>query len=793
MGSSWSSTFSTPGNQQTKVILNTILTQLVKDIDMHDLYALADPKKCREYIVVATSALEKLFAHIRLDKGKDGTLFFQSIRGIVEKNPNPAEQQQRCKELAFFFIRIFQVYAAVTLSIMDSELPATDPMEIVRSRLPARRGVVFIKPQGIKGLPVQQRGWLPGQWRGGALYPDRNGPTGGNFYLDPARSGTYQLLNRFLVAPQDRASADNLYFKDYSTMSITQDTLYDLDASGVRTAKNFVGGPAVMPRIFYVTHRDEEATTLDGNLKLIDQGTKFLVKLEDVKLNGSGGTSVEKELGFYTGDRNPKSREGRELPYVLHSMFVEAHELIAPRAFSATEFLKRFNLIRSDDGIVPIEGTHISVINPKDTKGGILKIIYRDKKKLGDDRTRDVIINVDLIVEKRKKIISEPQKYFVKLDFNTLETTPRELKEWLHIRGDDDDHFRGRQQYFTTGTADTSRPVTDKGISLPLYLETIFSKLFSSMEVDELGSRDGIRYTRAGLPIPVDSAQIPPEMRIKGIWEALAKDPPVKAHCVARAVQLLNVAAIRGNESKDAFSSICRVKFGYAKDGSLPPAGQSITEEYGIFALAMLFVDKLVAGSPQITQSDRFKDFRKKFKFFFERYEQSQLETIEAPEKLAGVTEKLMPGLCEGHTKDRIKVDGSTLGALRSKAQQLLSRQASHVQNSMAILFKLFDQKTVVSGGFALSSYVERNGMEAVNKIAEETRNMLMEYYGDCEKTYKDGLYILYNKYKANPDSIQYSQVDDGAQADPIQRERRQQEEYNDEEDDRQRRRGFFW
>jgi hypothetical protein len=84
--------------------------------------------------------------------------------------------------------------------------------------------------------------------------------------------------------------------------------------------------------------------------------------------------------------------------------------------------------------------------------------------------------------------------------------------------------------------------------------------------------------------------------------------------------------------------------------------------------------------------------------------------------------------------------------------------------------------------------------MEAVNKIAEEARNMLMEYYGDCEKTYKDGLYILYNKYKADPNSIQYSQVDDGAQADPIQRERRQQEEeYNDEEDDRQGRRGFFW
>jgi len=77
----------------------------------------------------------------------------------------------------------------------------------------------------------------------------------------------------------------------------------------------------------------------------------------------------------------------------------------------------------------------------------------------------------------------------------------------------------------------------------------------------------------------------------------------------------------------------------------------------------------------------------------------------------------------------------------------------------MRLLFKLFDEASVRRGEFALSSYVERDGMEAIDKIAVEARNMLVEYYGDCEQRYKEGLFIMYNKHEANPDSIDYKEA----------------------------------
>ena len=221
MGSSWSSVFSTTTPLETKTILDTILKRLITQVDMADMYSLADPRMCREYIVVATSALQKLFASIRLSKDKDGTLLFQKIRGIQERNPDAPEQQMRCRELSFFFVRIFQIYAAIALSIMDTEIPAADPLVIADKRQYKQRGVVFLNPsEGIRGFAKpQQQGWFSGFFgqqnpytavaagqQGGALV-DPTTILGGvraqrpairaGLYLDPAMAGDFDILNKY--------------------------------------------------------------------------------------------------------------------------------------------------------------------------------------------------------------------------------------------------------------------------------------------------------------------------------------------------------------------------------------------------------------------------------------------------------------------------------------------------------------------------------------------------------------------------------------------------------------------
>ena len=761
MGGSWSSVFSTTTNVETKTILNTILKRLIQEVDMRDMYSLADPKVCREYIVVGTKALHKLFATIRLDKGEDGTLYFQKIRGIQDKHPDPATQQRYCKELSFFFVRIFQVYAAVSLSIMDSELPMTDPVEVMRPAEMRKKGVAFINPQeGFKGFP-QRTSWFSGLFgqQGGRLTDTDDGRTKGNFYLDPARAGSYEILNRYLVAPANRGSRDALSFRIPSGASVPmiceQNSLYDFDASGQRITKDFTASD-VFPKIKYNLSRRGVSIPMSADILMERSGEQLTVKLENISFKDKTGGQRQETFSIFGEDI--KSRDGKDFLPSIIDMLKETAESLDPSEFSATEFLLTKGLITSRDGRVSLNGTNIKFVNPGAQKGENLSAIYVSRYKMNDENTRETPIQIraELIIEQRKKTAIEEQKYLIKINTNNITTEPAELRGYLRIPQEEsrDERFRGRQSVFS----DAQSPTNEKGETIPMFLEDVFKKMLLSK--DEFERRDGIDFTREGLPKPSESLDIPDSMRISGIWKALAKDPPVKAHCIARAVQLLNVAAIRGSETNEAFSSICRVKFPYAKDGSLPPAGQPITEEYGILALATLFVDKIQGGSPLITDGEKYKEFRKKFKFFFERLQQAQLEGLVSPDKLSDINEKLMPGICEGHTADKVKVQGSILYELRSKATQLINRQGQHVQASMAILFKLFDERAVRAGRFEISAYVQENGMQAVNQIAEEAREMLLNYYGDCELTYKEGLFALYNNYSANPDGTKYTSVD---------------------------------
>jgi hypothetical protein len=221
---------------------------------------------------------------------------------------------------------------------------------------------------------------------------------------------------------------------------------------------------------------------------------------------------------------------------------------------------------------------------------------------------------------------------------------------------------------------------------------------------------------------------------------ALAKDPPVKAHCVARAVQLLNVSAIRGDMSSQAYSEVCRMSFPYIKSDSLPEPGKSIMTEPGIMAMANLFVDKVVGQMPKISSAPKFAEFRRNMKTFFERYE--KLVNTPTPDKLNDIKEKLMP-FCKGRTDQQILLQGRIVDSLRAKATMLIERQATHVKNVMALLFKMFTRSELQRGVLQFEAGFVSGGMKSINAISEEARDLLIDYYGDCESTYKDGLYLL--------------------------------------------------
>jgi hypothetical protein len=292
------------------------------------------------------------------------------------------------------------------------------------------------------------------------------------------------------------------------------------------------------------------------------------------------------------------------------------------------------------------------------------------------------------------------------------------------------------------------RLVSSDGLSLQAYIERSFKKIIITDETYQ--TQGGIEY-RDGLPVPKDSQRIPQSMKIKELWEALAQRPYVKAYAVALGASLINPAGLKG-DIKSAYSDICRSNFPYATDGALPKPGNPITTSYGLKALSALFLEGVEKGTPHIAESQKYKEFRRTFKGYFEY--RSDVKDEEIPSSIDKINKTLIAP-CRGHEGSRIKLnDSSIINKLRSHVNSLVNLQENHIQNSMNMLFQLFDQASVTRGEFKTSVFVQNEGMNAVNNIAARTREMLMNYYMECERINKSALRDIHMYLGRTPQNV---------------------------------------
>jgi len=749
MGGAISSLSGTPNANEVNTMLNVILKEMFQRADLVDLYSLADPDKCSKYLVVAADAMRQLFKRINLEPaiGEKGVLYFQKIDALKKENPlGSHETEKACRQLSFFFIRIFHIYGALTLSIIDSELPKYDEDRLGEKGRVVRPNSSRVL-RGFEQPNVSKRGWLG---FGGALVnaaiPVAPGAPGGSgsYYLVDARASVYKILNKFLLVPEGvgaalEGSTDLMLFENYPALSIAQDQLYD---GPPRQVKNFNDLTVARPIIDYRFRAGGGYRNMTASLDLTLNGNDIDVALENITLSNkttriaAPASVTEKLIAKRPGDPNPLSSKDKPLPAVIADLFNQAKDILEPPQFSSVEFMKKFNLIRSLDGdSVRIEGgSKIYMQNPRAylTRSGFI-VEFADKLKVGG-RTQSVEMAAKVKIEKGNR-----SQYRVIIDLETLQTDPEGLIDMLDRR----------TRSYSTFNADENNPsvppsgVDRAGETISGFIQGTFEKLLKTFT--ESGHEDSINTK--GKPKPYESDKIPEEFKVQRIWKALAKNPPIKSHCVARALQLLNAAAIRDPQSRERYSSVCKVNFPYIKDGSLPQPGKPIVTSEGIYAMAMLFVDHLDNKDfmPKITQTAAFDTFKQNLRASFERYYSPPV-----PDSISDIKEMHIPK-CQGHSEDRMHiVDQGLHSFLTGKANELVQQQMTHVASVMRIIFKLFDEASLRKREMKINANILNLGMPALNSLAEEARNLLISYYSNCEKTYTEGLYRLQNSDPAS-------------------------------------------
>jgi hypothetical protein len=236
-----------------------------------------------------------------------------------------------------------------------------------------------------------------------------------------------------------------------------------------------------------------------------------------------------------------------------------------------------------------------------------------------------------------------------------------------------------------------------------------------------------------------DTGAVSEGLHTKLLLEALQKSPPVKTHCMSRALQLLSETGLKEALPKEIYSSVCQTKF-LTENHSLPDGNERITKSFGIYALAQLFYDTLATNAPGISESTRaqYNDFLAKMKFVFEE-ESADKRPLTS---LDQVKNKLPSAVCNATTINRTFTirDRDTIGEVRQYARRMIDYQISHTANVVKLLQKLFIVPIQKGMPLQIHPRVRKYGMEELNTIAAEARNLLIAYYSECETLYRSAV-----------------------------------------------------
>jgi hypothetical protein len=171
-------------------------------------------------------------------------------------------------------------------------------------------------------------------------------------------------------------------------------------------------------------------------------------------------------------------------------------------------------------------------------------------------------------------------------------------------------------------------------------------------------------------------------------------------------------------------------------------------EQYKVFMkqMAGLFMGKETASGLQIDQMDirtihpkTAQEEKEKIKLTSDgKTEIMDRRTFDQSTKT-----EMKKGVCSPEQKDKtITLDGNTKQNVHEVVRQLFKRQLDHAGKCEKILRQLFtiERQENMPVRIKINDNILKGGLAALNRINAEVRQILIEYYSDCEVMYKVGV-----------------------------------------------------
>ena len=116
--------------KDTRNVMNILLEYMLKEVSVRDFLSLSNPTECNKYVLFMANNLYQHFYELQIYPTKDarGVLVFRSAKDLTQPIDEQTKQEKQglCLVLAFYYTRIFQIYGALALTLLDDVTLATD-------------------------------------------------------------------------------------------------------------------------------------------------------------------------------------------------------------------------------------------------------------------------------------------------------------------------------------------------------------------------------------------------------------------------------------------------------------------------------------------------------------------------------------------------------------------------------------------------------------------------------------------------------------------------------------------
>jgi hypothetical protein len=226
------------------------------------------------------------------------------------------------------------------------------------------------------------------------------------------------------------------------------------------------------------------------------------------------------------------------------------------------------------------------------------------------------------------------------------------------------------------------------------------------------------------------------DARIGEVYATLKKGTRPIAHCVARALQLVSFDP----SARYGRSYVCNYKFLESTPTGLPKPGQAISQSMGLKSLSTLFAafskGQILYQDPGRTEYLNFlRGISEAFGDDPRRITDSMLpaEGEKSHKPLDRIVNKKDAAGCQ--RQDVIEVGGKAYANAVAASRILMARQVKHARDVEQIFRELF---IIDKGVIKIHPQLLALGLPGLDAIATKTRRVLAQYYRECEATYQD-------------------------------------------------------